>query len=318
MGLSLLVNEPIQLNTCSLINSARVVENQICYDIKDANQIYELCYTRFSLHKRIYNHKTGPFSKDIALVWILNEELIAKAIEHMIIDAMLAAEPYLKIASQIYDPKRYLGLTDDIRTEIQRSQTPVSAYVLRFLVGLDDDVWFQELLEAQRILERMQNRDLYRCVDYKVFDWEHRELLKETITAAGIVEEAKRDCSVCAGQPAGLDPEIDDEDDGITLEDINDLTPDKVIVTFSTMHYGMKDKNPLDFVKFYSKNRPNGMSYCVRIVLNNISNQFYLECRRAQRGDLSLLMPKQFAEVLLRVYTKDVRYVHRLMCCVGI
>jgi HD superfamily phosphohydrolase len=68
MGLSLLVNELIQPNTYSLINSARVVENQICYDIKDANQIYELCYTRFSLHKRIYNHKTGPFSRDIAPV----------------------------------------------------------------------------------------------------------------------------------------------------------------------------------------------------------------------------------------------------------
>jgi hypothetical protein len=44
---------------------------------------------------------------------------------------MLAAEPYLKIASQIYDPKRYLELTDDIRTEIQRSQAPVSTYVLQ-------------------------------------------------------------------------------------------------------------------------------------------------------------------------------------------
>lgn len=67
-----------------------------------------------------------------------------------------------------------------------------------------------------------------------------------------------------SGQPdAGFDPEIDDEDDEITLDDISDLTPDKVIVTFSTMHYGMKDKNPLDFVKFYSKNWPNGMSYYV-------------------------------------------------------
>lgn len=58
-----LVNE-IQAISHSLINSARVVENQICYDIKDANQIYELCYTRFSLHKRIYNHKTGLSSRN--------------------------------------------------------------------------------------------------------------------------------------------------------------------------------------------------------------------------------------------------------------
>jgi len=42
-----------------LIHSARVVEGKICYDIKDANQIYELFYTRFSLHKRVYNHKTS-------------------------------------------------------------------------------------------------------------------------------------------------------------------------------------------------------------------------------------------------------------------
>ncbi|KAI9512761.1 HD-domain/PDEase-like protein [Russula earlei] len=243
------------LSLTRLINSARVIENQICYDIKDANQIYELCYTRFSLHKRIYNHKT------------------AKAIENMIVDAMLAAEPYLKIASQINDPKKYLGLTDDIRTEIQRSQAP-------------------ELAEAQSILERIQNRDLYRCVDYKVFDWEHRELLEETVTAAGIVAEAKRDseCSARAGQsPAESNPEIDNEDDVITPEDIHDLTPDRVFVSFSAMHYGMKDKNPLHFVKFYPKSRPN-------------------RCYHAQRGDLSLLIPQQFGEILLRVYAKDARF----------
>ncbi|KAF8505416.1 HD-domain/PDEase-like protein [Russula emetica] len=241
------------LSLTRLINSARVIEDQICYDSKDANQIYELCYTRFSLHKRIYNHKT------------------AKAIEHMMVDAMLAAEPYLKIASYINDPKRYLGLTDDIKTEIQRSQAP-------------------ELLEAQKILERIQNRDLYRCVDYKVFDWEHRELLEENVTAAGIVAAAKKESSTRVRRPApGVDPEIDNEENVITPEDIRDLTPDKVIVTFSTMHYGMKDKNPLKFVKFYPKTRPN-------------------ECFHVQRGDLSLLMPNQFGEVLLRVYTKDVRH----------
>jgi deoxynucleoside triphosphate triphosphohydrolase SAMHD1 len=30
-----------------------------------------------------------------------------------------------------------------------------------------------------------------------------------------------------------------------------------VIVDLSPMHYGMKDKNPLDFIKFYSKNFPD-------------------------------------------------------------
>jgi hypothetical protein len=58
-------------------------------------------------------------------------------------------------------------------------------------------------------------------------------------------------------------PEIYDEDDVITPEDIEDLTPDKVVVTVTSMHYGMKDKSPLQFVKFYPKTRPNGMLYYI-------------------------------------------------------
>ena len=47
------------LSLSHLIHSARVIDNQICWDIEDANQLYELCNTRFSLHKRIYNHQTS-------------------------------------------------------------------------------------------------------------------------------------------------------------------------------------------------------------------------------------------------------------------
>lgn len=52
--------------------------------------------------------------------------------------------------------------------------------------------------------------------------------------------------------------------------------------------------------------------------LNAISNQYLLECFRAQRGDLSLLMPNQFGEVLLRVYTKDFRFVLLLIGCLDV
>jgi hypothetical protein len=57
----------------------------------------------------------------------------------MIVDAMLAAEPYLKIAGHINDPKKYLGLTDDIKTEIQHSQAPVGTHILQVLTGSDDN-----------------------------------------------------------------------------------------------------------------------------------------------------------------------------------
>ena len=66
---------------------------------------------------------------------MIKSRVTAKAIEHMLVDAMLAAEPYLRIAGLIDDPQKYLGLTDDIRTEIQRSRAPVSQVVFPLLVG---------------------------------------------------------------------------------------------------------------------------------------------------------------------------------------
>ena len=43
----------------------------------------------------------------------------------MLIDALMAAEPYLKIAGQIKSPKKYLHLTDNIMPQIQASERDV-------------------------------------------------------------------------------------------------------------------------------------------------------------------------------------------------
>lgn len=43
----------------------------------------------------------------------------------MVVDALLAADSFLRISEQIYDPQRYVFLTDSILEEIERSQDPV-------------------------------------------------------------------------------------------------------------------------------------------------------------------------------------------------
>ncbi|KAF7979517.1 hypothetical protein HWV62_42088 [Athelia sp. TMB] len=212
------VGDKGNLSLTRLINSARVIDNQICYDIKDANQLYELCYTRFSLHKRIYNHKT------------------AKSVEYMIVDALLAAEPFLKIAEQVDKPEKYVYLTDDIMPTIERSTGP-------------------ELEVSRAIFHRIRMRDLYKCVDYNFFRFQERDVCREYITPERIAAAAQG-----MGTP---------------------ITADDVIVDVTTMHYGMYEQNPLHFINFYSKNMPNNMS---------------------------MLMPTSFAEVLLRVFTKDSRF----------
>jgi len=49
----------------------------------------------------------------------------AKGIEYMIGDALITADGVLKLAERIFDPKKYLYLTDDIMREIESSERPV-------------------------------------------------------------------------------------------------------------------------------------------------------------------------------------------------
>ena len=196
-----------------LIDSARVINDEICYNIKDANQLYELCQLRFSNHKRIYSHKT------------------ARAIEYMLIDALKAAEPVMKIANLIHDPKKYVHLTDNIKARIEESDDP-------------------DLMESQEILERITNRDLYSCVDWYVGRFEHYKYFKASITPDVIVKTAKRKFS--SGKS---------ESDPMPIqEDVMNLKADHVIVDICKLHHGMQNRNPLDFIRFYSKRKFNGES----------------------------------------------------------
>ncbi|KAJ3573732.1 hypothetical protein NP233_g2239 [Leucocoprinus birnbaumii] len=234
-----MIGEPIRIDSNRIVNSARVIEDQICYDIKDANQLYEICATRFKLHKMIYNHKA------------------AKAIEYMIIDALLAAEPYLRVAERVFDPEKFIFLNDSILNHIECSIGP-------------------ELARSRAIVRRIRDRELYKMVDFKSIEWPFRALFRENVTSKRIVQEVQR---MAASDPLPDDfPELKEED---------------VIVDLSTMHHGMKEENPLKYVKFYSKRNPSA-------------------CRNAEKGDYSTLQPDCFAEVLLRIYTKKPEYWGRV------
>ncbi|KAF8905721.1 hypothetical protein CPB84DRAFT_1745279 [Gymnopilus junonius] len=304
----IVANKRNGLDVDNLVNSARVLDDQICYDIKDANHIYDICVARFKLHKSIYNHKA------------------AKAIEYMIIDALLLADPYLKIAERVLDAKKYLHLTDDIMSFIEASEDP-------------------ELASARAIFDRIRTRQLYKCVDFKVIDWPMRHLFREHVTPKRVVEECNRILkeraaeAAAAGSPSGsgtasastsgpsskgpstptpstplnelMEAEAEVGSTGSSTEmgerefelelegegeegqgegDGGQISISDVIVDFSTMHYGMKDKNPVDSVRFYSKRLPK-------------------KSMEAGPGEYSNLRPQYFAEDLLRVYTKDPKNV---------
>ncbi|RXW22620.1 hypothetical protein EST38_g3245 [Candolleomyces aberdarensis] len=221
-----------------IVKSARVLDNQICYNIKDANQIYEICLRRFGLHKNIYNHKT------------------ARAIEYMIVDALLLAEPHMKIAERVYDPERFLYLNDYILNEIERSKDP-------------------ELEASRQLIKRFRHRELYREVVWKAVEFTSKKAIQDYITSERIMEKAQKT--------------VDEEGS----EEPFDLTADDIIVDVTTMHYGMKERNPVDFTKFYSKKHPDKPMH-------------------AGPGDYSGLRPSIHAEILLRIYTKKPEYFGRV------
>eukprot|EP00127_Corallochytrium_limacisporum_P006384 Clim_evm95s225 gene=Clim_evmTU95s225 len=112
---------------------------QICFDEKEASNLYELFHTRWLLHRRAYQHK------------------VTCSVEMMHLDCLMAADPHvtfrgkggkvLRISECIDDMVAFTKLNDHVFTMIALSNDP-------------------KLVEAQAILERIDHRDLYRWVTH--------------------------------------------------------------------------------------------------------------------------------------------------------
>lgn len=144
-------------------------------------------------------------------------------------------------------------------------------------------------------MDRIHSRDLYICVDHKTIDWPFRDLFRQHVTKEHIVE---------AVHGSSQYPIIGEDGQVVVLPNAASLTVSDVIVSFSTLHCGMKEKNVLDFVKFYSKRKPNGKWWIVSLHNYQPNRHDISESMKASRGEYSNLMPQYFAEDLLRIYTK--------------
>ncbi len=72
-----------------LILNSRVINNNLCYNEKiyiDLSKVFE---TRYKLFKECYSHR------------------VCKAIDYMIVDALVEANSYFKFEEMIFDPAKY-------------------------------------------------------------------------------------------------------------------------------------------------------------------------------------------------------------------
>ena len=100
---------------------------QLCVRDKEVFNLYELFHTRWSLHHRVYKHKTQ------------------EPIEDLLVQAFLKVDEVYHISESITNMERYTDLTDSVMYDILRN---VSGHT-----NVD---------EAQELLRRIQRRDLYK------------------------------------------------------------------------------------------------------------------------------------------------------------
>ncbi|KAK1897964.1 Deoxynucleoside triphosphate triphosphohydrolase SAMHD1 [Dissostichus eleginoides] len=175
-------------------------QKHICTRDKEVNNLYDLFHTRYSLHRRAYQHN------------------VVKIIEYMIAEAFLKADEHIQIkgsrgkmftlSTAITDMEAYTKLTDCVFD--------------RILNSTEDN-----LREAREILKKVVDRKHYKFLGG----------IKPKIQPKGI-SQLKKDLFPREGAQA----------DGLPEQDF--------VVLPVTMDYGMKGKDPIDSMDFYSKKNP--------------------------------------------------------------
>ncbi|WOL18455.1 deoxynucleoside triphosphate triphosphohydrolase [Canna indica] len=108
-----------------LFEGMRVIDDEICYPAKEYLTIHKLFSTRADLHRTVYTHAK------------------VKAIELMVVDALVKANDYLQISSYPFDPAQYWKLDDTILKTIEFADS-------------------KKLKESREIIQRIRRRDLYQ------------------------------------------------------------------------------------------------------------------------------------------------------------
>jgi len=167
-------------------------------------------------------------------------------IERMITEALLKADRTIRFRGS---HGKMLSISESIDDMEAYSQLSDAIYY-QILHSTDP-----ALEEARNILVRIEKRDLYKCIGSTILK-KRRE--KEEIP--------------------DIQQEIADSIDEGPL-----INPEDFVVDIITFDYGMRDRNPIDAVRFYQKNNPNKP-----IIL--------------RKEEVSNMLPENFVEQQMRIY----------------
>ncbi|GAB4815190.1 hypothetical protein N2152v2_002236 [Parachlorella kessleri] len=189
-----------------LRNFSKVIGDEICYKYSEYMNLHELFHSRASMHRQVYTHRK------------------AKAIEFMMVDALLEADPVLRLTDKIWDVNQFVQLDDGVLELVENC----TGGLLGPLLHVEPE---QEraLAAAQAIIARLRRRDLYKyCSEALVPEEQGASDHWKLPTAQDIVNSYQ-------GNSVQLRPE------------------DVILHEVKINHAHPKDgrKNPLDHVSFF-------------------------------------------------------------------
>ncbi|KAI6661570.1 Deoxynucleoside triphosphate triphosphohydrolase SAMHD1-like [Oopsacas minuta] len=189
-----------------------------------------------------------------------------KGIELMLCDAFVLADPYLKIPTA--DTNRFVTLSGASKDPIAFSL--VNDSILHAIMLSPDP----NLDEAKSIINRIMKRELYPLIG-KMY------LVNKMVKSD--VEITKEICSYQSQ---------------LNIELEKPLLPEDLKIESLMIHFGMKQKNPIDKLYFFSK--------------SDINKAFLIP-----KSELSYMLPSNFGEYIFRVYCRrnETVYINRAKDC---
>ncbi|XP_065928562.1 deoxynucleoside triphosphate triphosphohydrolase SAMHD1-like [Magallana gigas] len=130
------------------IKLARIVEDHISFPKSEYFNLFDMFYTRFTLHRRAYKHP------------------VVKAVEMMIADAFFKADNNLTFPSGCQSLSKstenmdaYQWVTDDVLQQIRRIELDL----------IEEN--YGNVKDSQHIIDRIYRRDLYKLIGEKRVKW---------------------------------------------------------------------------------------------------------------------------------------------------
>eukprot|EP00198_Chlamydomonas_reinhardtii_P002714 XP_001692050.1 metal-dependent phosphohydrolase [Chlamydomonas reinhardtii] len=114
----------------------KVLDDELCYDWCQYENILDIFRAREAMHRKVYTNRK------------------CKAVEMMAVDALVAAEPLLRITQRLHSPEEFISLDDTLLTTIEHYH--------RLHRGELEDDEEQALKAAQGIVRQLRLRQLYR------------------------------------------------------------------------------------------------------------------------------------------------------------